>query len=165
MFFIYVKKNKKIKDEDVVLIIVKETGKNRKYEIMTKDMKKFNVKKKSRKDVKNMTNRVTKKTDYFLKVKEDVWINTCFYKQEKATVEKNTFLMDKIRKHEEVRKHQKELRKQEKNIFHCYVAKCPCCNCPDNVKTKWAQRYDINNDINNDINDDDEDDIFYKKSK
>ena len=30
-----------------------------------------------------------------------------FYKQEEATVEKNTFLMNKIRKHEEVRKQEK----------------------------------------------------------
>ena len=38
----FVKKNKKIKDEDVVLIIVNETGKNRKYEIMTKDIRELN---------------------------------------------------------------------------------------------------------------------------
>ena len=166
MGYIYIKNKsiKKVDDSKVVLIMIKDTskmGENRKYEIFTKDAKNFTVKKKSKKDVKNMTKRFPSKKNYFLKVKEGVWINTEFLRREKET----TFLMDKIREHEQTK------RNTIKSNCCCYSDKCPFCDTPLrlnttplSVKTKWAQRYNGEGKSQYD-GDDDNDALFYKKSK
>jgi len=120
MVYIYIKNKeiKKINDEEVVLII----GNKGKYEweILTKDMKKFNVKKKSSKDVKKLT-----KKKYCLKVHENVWVNTCFFKKKD-----NTFTLDKIREH---------IREKNSNTC-CYTTKCP-----SHCDPRWSQNDNIDN--------------------
>jgi hypothetical protein len=169
MVYIYIKNKsiKKVDDSKVVLIVIKDPskmGKNRKYEIFTKDAKNFTVKKKSKIDVKNMTKRLSSKKNYFLKVKEGVWINTEFLRREKET----TFLMDKIREHEQTK------RSAIKCNCCCYSAKCPSCgiplrlnSTPMSVKTKWAHRYNGEGKSRHDDDEpvDDNDALFYKKSK
>ena len=133
MFDIYIK-NKEIKiidDEKIVLII--GTGGKYEWEILTNDMKKFNVKKKSSKIIKKLT-----KKKYFLKVHDNVWVNTRFFK------EKNTFALDNIREH--ISK-----KNSIKSNTCCYTAKCPSHN---NYECKWKQHYATS---------DDSDDTFYKK--
>lgn len=133
--YIYIKsKNlKKINNEEIVLIIYNDNGK---YEIVTRNMNKFTVKKKSKKGIKKLT-----KTLSYLEVKEHLWINSKLFKNE------NTFLMEKIHGF-----YQKPVLITKKNCYNC------CDYCNHYIKCKNEGKDDNNN------NEDNDDEMFYKKS-